>query len=476
MNLRLYPLTFAAALLLCNPLFAAPVSYPAFFTDETMRVDYFHTGGKGAEIISLDRVVNDGPWPGSRNRLIDDTNLGKYLFEVIDRQTNQPVYSRGFASIYGEWETTEEVRSTNRTFHESLRFPWPKEPVQVVLKKRDRDNAFHELWSTVIDPNSRFVNKARLKPQGKVWTLLENGPASAKVDLLVLGEGYSAAEIPKFHADAQRLVDALFATEPFKSRKKDFNVRAIDLPSSESGVNRPRTSGFRRTPMQTEFNIFDSDRYVLTYENKALRDIASAAPYEFIEILANEKKYGGGGIFNSHATATVDSAFSNYVFVHEFGHHFAALADEYYTSDVAYETGGTEHPEPWEPNVTALHDPAKLKWRDLVTTGTPLPTPWKKEEFEKHSREVQAERRKLIAAGVEESVIDDLFRAQQKWETAFLSSEQYAGKVGAFEGAGYEAHGLYRPELDCIMFTRDEVGFCRVCRKGIERIIDLYSR
>lgn len=477
MNLRPSLPALAASLLLCNSLFAAPAAdFSSVFTGETMRVDYFHTGGKGAEIISLDRVVNDGPWPGSRTRLIDDTNLGKYLFEVIDRQTNQPVYSRGFASIYGEWETTGEVRTTNRTFHESLRFPWPKEAVQVVLKKRDRENAFHELWSTVIDPNSRFVNRARLKPQGKVRTLFESGPASAKVDLLILGEGYSAAEIPKFHADAQRLVEALFAMEPFKSRKKDFNVWAIDLPSSESGVNRPRTNGFRRTPIQAEFNIFDSDRYVLTYENKALRDVASAAPYEFIEILVNEKKYGGGGIFNDQATATVDSAFSNYVFIHEFGHHFAALADEYYTSDVAYETGGTEHPEPWEPNVTALHDPARLKWRDLVTTGTPLPTPWKKEEFEKHSREVQAERRRLIAAGAPESVIDDLFRAQQKWETEFLSSEQYAGKVGAFEGAGYEAKGLYRPELDCIMFTRDEVGFCRVCRRGIERIIDLYSR
>lgn len=477
MNLRPSLLALAATLILCNSLFAAPTAaFSSFFTDETMRVDYFHTGGKGAEIISLDRVVNDGPWPGSRTRLIDDTNLGKYLFEVIDRQTNQTVYSRGFASIYGEWETTGEVRTSNRTFHESLRFPWPKEAVQVVLRKRDSENSFHELWSTVIDPNSRFVNRARLKPQGKVWSLFENGAASAKVDVLVLGEGYSASEMPKFHADAQRLVEALFAMEPFKSRRKDFNVRAIDLPSSESGVNRPRTNGFRRTPIQAEFNIFDSDRYVLTYENKALRDVASAAPYEFIEILVNEKKYGGGGVFNSHATATVDSAFSNYVFIHEFGHHFAALADEYYTSDVAYETGGTEHPEPWEPNVTALLDPAKLKWRDLVPEGTPLPTPWKKEEFEKHSREIQVERRKLIASGAAESVIDELFRAQQKWETGFLSSEQYGEKVGAFEGAGYEAHGLYRPEADCIMFTRDEVGFCRVCRRGLERIIDLYSR
>ena len=117
-----------------------------------MRVDYFHSGGMGQEIVALDRVVSDGPWPGSRTRLVDDLNLGKYLFEVIDRDTNRPIYSRGFASIYGEWETTAEYKSVHRTFGESLRFPWPKSPVQVVLKKRDRDNSFHELWSTVIDP------------------------------------------------------------------------------------------------------------------------------------------------------------------------------------------------------------------------------------------------------------------------------------------------------------------------------------
>jgi hypothetical protein len=215
---------------------------------------------------------------------------------------------------------------------------------------------------------------------------------------------------------------------------------------------------------------------VLTLDNRALRDIASAAPYEFVEILANERTYGGGGIFNDHATTTVDSAFSPYVFVHEFAHHFAALADEYYTSDVAYETGAAVHPEPWEPNVTALHDPATLKWRDLVTPGTPLPTPWDKKVYEAKSRETQARRRALRERNAPEAEMDALFQEQEAWETRFLASQQHAGKVGAFEGASYEAQGLYRPELDCIMFTRNPVGFCRVCRRAIERIVDMYSR
>ena len=178
------------------------------------------------------------------------------------------------------------------------------------------------------------------------------------MDLLVISEGYTQAEMAKFHADVKRLVDALFAQEPFRSRRGDFNVRAMDIPSAASGVNRPNAGVFRRTPLSAEYNIFDSERYVLTLDNRTLRDTASSAPYEFIEILVNERTYGGGGIFNDQATASVDSAFSEYVFVHEFGHHFAALADEYYTSDVAYDTSAAPKLEPWEPNVTALLDPA----------------------------------------------------------------------------------------------------------------------
>jgi hypothetical protein len=473
--------SFVAAL---TALFVISVSHPSsqsadfdgFFTGGTMRVDYIHSGGLGQEIVALERVVSDGPWPGSRTRLVDDLNLGKYLFEVIDRATNRTIYSRGFASVYGEWETTPEFRKMHRSFSESLRFPWPKSPVQVVLKKRDRDNSFHEFWSTVVDPNSRFVNRADPPKAGTVWTLFESGPPTQKVDILLISEGYTTAELPKFHADAKRLVDALFAVEPFRSRKNDFNVRGLDVPSPQSGVNRPHVGSFRRTPISAEYNIFDSERYVLTLDNKALRDAAASAPYEFIEILVNEQQYGGGGIFNDQATSAVDTGFAEYVFIHEFGHHFAGLADEYYTSDVAYETGAADQPEPWERNITALKDPQQLKWRDLVEPGTPLPTPWDKEAYETKSREVQARRRELRAKGVPEAEIDKHFRDQMAWDSKFLSSMKYSGKVGAFEGAGYETKGLYRSEADCIMFTRDPVGFCRVCRRAIGTIIDQYSK
>ncbi|HYC89008.1 MAG TPA: M64 family metallopeptidase [Thermoanaerobaculia bacterium] len=452
-----------------------PLAAADFDFGRTMRVDYFHTSTpKGDEIVALQGVLNDGPWPGSRTRLIDTSNLGKYYFEVVDRETNQVIYSRGFASVYGEFETTPEAKERAATFHESLRFPWPSKPVQVRLSKRDAQNAFQQVWSTVVDPGSRFVNPSAGRPAGKVWSYIDNGPPSQKVDLLVIGEGYTEAEMPKLRRDVERLAGKLFATEPFKSRRSDFNVRVLELPASKSGVHRPRTRDDRRTVTGVEYNIFDSERYVLTLDNKALRDAASSAPYDFIEILVNEKQYGGGGIFNDQATSSVDSAFSEYVFVHEFGHHFAGLGDEYYTSQVAYTTGGTDHPEPWEPNITA--NGARPKWMELVTPGTPLPTPWNKEAFEKQQREYQAERAKLRAENRPESEMDALFRREQVIETRMLSEEKYADKVGAFEGAAYEATGLYRPEADCIMFTRNEVGFCDVCTRAIHRVIDMHTK
>ena len=455
-----------------------PAGFDALFTGETMRVDYFHTGGpKAPEIFALDRVVNDGPWSGSRSQLVDATNLGPYLFEVRDA-ANRVIYSRGYASIFGEWTTTAEAKTAHRTFHESLRFPWPKGTVTVAVRKRQADNTFGPpIWTTTIDPSSRFVNRARLRMPGvTVSPLVENGAPAGKVDLLLISEGYTAEEMPGFRADAKRLVEALFAEEPFRARRGDFNVRLLEVPSAASGVHRPNAGVFRRTPVSAEYNIFDSERYVLTLDNRALRDVASAAPYEFIEILVNERTYGGGGVFNDHATTSTGSAFAEYVFVHEFAHHFAALADEYYTSDVAYDTGSAPKVEPWEPNITALRNPATLKWRDLVTPGTPLPTPWDKAAFEQHSAGIQARRRAIRARNAPEEEMDALFREQQAYEEKFLAAMKYSFSVGAFEGAGYEARGLYRPQADCIMFTRNPVGFCQVCRRAIARVIDLYAK
>jgi hypothetical protein len=439
----------------------------------TMRLDCFHGGTATEEQMSLDGLALEGPWPGRLDRAIDDTNLGKYFFEVRDRQSGRLLYSRGFASIFGEWRETDDAKSIRRQFHESLRFPAPTAPVKVIVKRRDRQNAFQEMWSISIDPNDPAIDRSGPPANAKVWAVMRNGEPRDKVDLLLMGDGYTAAEMDKWHKDARRLADTLFAASPFKERRNDFNVWAVDTPAEESGVARPSDSVYRRSPLRASYDAFGSERYVLTFDNKRMREAASAAPYEFIEIIVNDRKYGGGGIFNLYATVSADNAFTPYVFVHEFGHHFAGLADEYYTSDVAY-GAAAERLEPWEPNVTA--DPHAEKWSALIAQGTPLPTPWPKEAFESLQKEIQARRREIRATHRPEVEMEALFREEREKDSALLASGPYGRAVGAFEGAMYEGHGYYRPQADCTMFTRDQVGFCAVCRRAIERIIDLYSR
>jgi hypothetical protein len=462
-----------AALVAASLVTAAAASAPAA-PPRTLRIDYYHSGDAAQEHFSLDRIVLEpGAWPGNPARPVDDTNLGKYLFEVLDRQTNRVLYSRGFASVYGEWETTGEAQEMWRTFHESVRFPAPATPVQVVLKKRDARNAFREIWSLLVDPADPFIDPSVPPSPGPLLEIERNGPSAEKVDFLILGDGYTAAERDKFEKDARRLTEILFATSPFKERRNDFNVWGLCPPALESGISRPSTGIHRRSPVGATYDAFGSERYVLSFENRALRDVAAFAPYEFIEILTNSRTYGGGGIFGLYSTVAADSLWSPYVFIHEFGHHFAGLADEYYTSDVAYEPAA-EIVEPWEPNVTAHPDRDTLKWRDLVSADTPLPTPWSKEEFEKQSAAFQKRRREIRAQNRPEDEMDALFLEQQTADTKLLGSAKHAGRVGAFEGANYAARGYYRPQVDCIMFTRDEVPFCKVCQRAIERVIDLY--
>jgi hypothetical protein len=439
----------------------------------TMRLDYYHTGNTKEELFSVDRVVIEPlPWPGDPAKAIDDTNLGNYLFEVRDQASGRLLYSRGFSSIFAEWVTTAEAKITNHTFSESLRFPAPSAPVKIVLKKRE-EGKFHEIWQTSVDPKDKFIDTSYPPSPGPLLTIQKMGEPAGKVDLLILGDGYAAAERAKFEEDARRFTEILFAASPFHEHRKEFNVWGLCPAAEESGVSRPSSGVHHRSPLGTTYDTFDTERYVLTTDNRTLRDVASYAPYEFIEILVNGKTYGGGGIFNLYATVAADSEWSPYVFVHEFGHHFAGLADEYYTSDVAY-APQTRRVEPWEPNVTALLDPVNLKWKDLVATSTPIPTPWRKQDFEALEQQIQVQRREIRAQNRPESEMDKLFKEEKKKEDTLLTSEKYAGRVGAFEGADYEAHGYYRPEVNCIMFTRHD-SFCAVCRRAIERIIAMYA-
>lgn len=453
-------------------LAAMASAYAQSATPRTLRLDYVHTGTANEEQFALDGLALEGDWPGPLDRWIDETNLGPYRFQVLDPATRHVIYSRGFASVFGEWQETGEAKQLRRAFHESVRFPTPASPAEVVIQGRAPDNQFRDLWSVRVDPSDASIDRSA-PPKLKVWSVVRNGAPRDKVDLLLLGDGYTAAEMEKWHRDALRTSEQLFTVSPFKEHKQDFNVWAIDTPAEENGVSRASDGIYRQSPLGASYDAFGSERYILTFANKRLRQIAAAAPYEFIEIVVNGRKYGGGGIFNLYATVSSDNAFTPYVFVHEFGHHFAGLADEYYTSDVAY-ASDAKRPEPWTPNATA--DPHAAKWTELLSPGIELPTPWPKQEFEEMEQTIQKRRRQIRAEHRPEEEMEKLFAEERSRDTKLLASGPNAGKVGAFEGALYEARGYYRPQQDCIMFTRDEVGFCAVCRHAIERIIKLYAK
>jgi len=218
------------------------------------------------------------------------------------------------------------------------------------------------------------------------------------------------------------------------------------------------------------YDAFRAERYLLAFDNRSLRDVAAFAPYDALVLVANSETYGGGGIFGLYATLAARNRWADYTFVHELGHSLAGLADEYFTSDPVY-APATERPEVWEPNVTA--DPKAAKWADLLGPRIALPTPWPREKFTREALEVQGVRKAIRARNGPEAEMDALFSSQQRAETALLSPVN--GPVGAFEGANYVATGYYRPQADCVMFSRDEVPFCKVCQRALDRVIDLYA-
>lgn len=441
----------------------------------TLRVDVQHAGTAATEAWALERVqVEALPWPGNPSRPIDDSNRGMNRLEVVDAASGKLLYSRGYSTIFGEWQTTDEAKSLARSFQESLRFPMPAAPVDVRVMKRDAANAFVPAWTVRIDPKALDVERVADPAPAQPIRIHYSGDPAHKVDLLILGDGYTKAELPKFEAKARQLAAHLFTVSPFKEHAGDFNVWALTVPVPVSGVSRPSTDVHRASATGIRYDIFGSERYALTLDNRKFRDLAQYAPYEFVEIVFNNATYGGGGIFGQFSTAAADNDWIDYLFVHEFGHHFAALADEYYTSPTSYGAAAADKVEPWEPNVTALHDPANLKWKARVTPGTPLPTPWPKAGFEAYERGIQARRAKLRADRRPEAEMTALFKEEAAGVEKLFDRSPVRTAVGAFEGGNYEATGYYRPQLQCLMFDRVSP-FCQVCSDAIEDIIALYS-
>jgi hypothetical protein len=404
-------------------------SFDDWFINKTLRIDYYHTGNSKSELYSIDQVKSEPFWGGSHTTLLDTLNFGEYYFKAFDAKTNTLIYSRGYCALFDEWRFTEEAKHTTRTFNETAVMPFPKNDVRIEIYSRNFMGLYEKKFDYTIEVKNYFISSER-QMKFPVYDVLNSGDPATKVDIVILPEGYTAAEMDRFKADCDKFAAGLFTVEPYTHNRDKFNIRAVLAPSAESGTDIPRDKVWKNTILNSSFYTFDSERYLMTSDNQSVRNLAANAPYDQIYILANTTKYGGGAIYNLYSMSVNSNASSAKIFVHEFGHGFAALADEYDDGSTSFNDMYPLNLEPWEPNITTLVK-FETKWKNMLPANTPVPTPIKN------------------------------------------SSPM---KLGVYEGAGYVAKGVYRPTPDCLMRTFAGNEFCPVCKAAIQRMIDFYTR
>lgn len=419
--------TLLALSLASRPAAARTEDFDRHFERKSLRIDFVLSGNRDTQQAAVLRLREEPVWGGPMRNLVDTFGYGGHYIYIYDANDGELIYSRGFNTLFEEWRSTEQAENETQAWNNSICIPYPKHPIRIEIAARDKaDMRFHPLLSQTIDPQSIFIDRGKLK-EHPVSPLMLNGDPARKVDLVFLAEGYTAKEQEKFLADAGRFTEALFSTPPFSERKQDFNVRAVGLVSEESGTDIPGKGVFRNTALHSGFYTFGIDRYLTTPDMKSVRDAVWNVPCDAIFILVNTDAYGGGGMYNFYACGTADHPQTPSVFVHELGHSFAGLADEYFTSEVTYQDFYNLEQEPWEPNITTLVRFGS-KWETLLPPGTPVPTP--------------------------------------------LESP-YKDKAGVFEGGGYSAKGVYRPMDHCMM--RDYAPFCPACTRAIHNMIDFLT-
>jgi hypothetical protein len=466
-------------------------SFEDSFEDATLRIDYHHTGNAEEEIVAIDRLYRQGAWAGPLTRLIEGFPYGRYRVQAHDAENGALLFSKGFDSYFGEYRTTAAAAGgTMKTYHESVLLPFPKRPLRVTLTAHRRDGTSHQLLDTVVDPSSIEIATEPPVDNAVVVESHISGDPHEVLDIAFLGEGYTVGELEIFETDLNRATEIFLGHAPFSAHRGRISIRGVVVPSAGSGCDEPTRGAFRSTALGATFNSLGSERYMLTEDNRAVRDVAANVPYDALVIMVNHDRYGGGGIYNLFCTFTAHSEWADYLLLHEFGHSFAGLADEYYSSSVAYNDFYPRGQEPEEANITALLDPDQLKWRDLVDPDTELPTPWEKEGYDREDAAYQEERKLLhekiaeaSTSGAPAAKIAELEDNEARhaaihaqWAEEYLARSKWAGKVGAFEGAGYSSTGLYRPALDCLMFSRRVQPFCPVCERAVEAMILSYVR
>jgi hypothetical protein len=408
---------------------AGQPQFDKYFTDKVLRFDFMLAGNSRKTVVYPVAMKEEPFWAGSNKNLINPFNSGNFKYELFDSTGNSLIYSRPFCTLFQEWQTTEEAKTIDRSFYEVATMPFPKNKVRFILSMRERDGSFSRLYETIIDPSDHFIRKEN--PLKVATTkIYSGGDPHTSVDLAFIAEGYRAEEMGKFREDVKKMADILFAEAPYSDYKDKFNIWAVESISQDSGTDVPGENIYVNTAVNSSFYTFGLDRYLTTQDIKAVNDFAAAVPHDNIIVLINSSRYGGGGVYNYYSGTTTDNQLSPKVFIHEFGHGFAGLADEYFSSTVAYDEFYPLNVEPWEPNITTRVNFGS-KWKMMIDRDTPVPTP---------------------------------------------AEEKYSNVVGLFEGGGYSAKGIFRPELDCRMKSNGQKGYCSVCRNAIKKMIEYYLK
>jgi hypothetical protein len=421
-------LKFLFLILILPAISNAQIDFNKYFRNESLRFDFLLGGNSNEEKVYREQIKKEPFWAGSKKNLTDPFNYGNYRFSIFDKKSDSLLFSKGFSTLFEEWQSTAEAKESDKTFYQSAIFPFPKRTIRLEIDSRQRDGNFKTIYQTEINPDNYFIlNETPI--QFETFEILKNGKPENKVDIVILAEGYTAFEMEKFREDVKRVTQYLFDEEPFKSEKEKFNVSAVLTPSPESGTDIPGEHIYKNTRFNSTFYTFDVSRYLTTSDMKIILDASAQVPYDQIYVLVNTERYGGGGFYNFVSVCTAGNLLTKEVFVHEFGHGFAGLGDEYYTSEVAYEDFYNLKIEPWEPNITTLVN-FDSKWKSMVKESVEIPTP---------------------------------------------RTAKYENTVGVYEGGGYMSKGIYSPYIDCRMKSNAAKGFCPVCAESIKKVIRFYT-
>ena len=407
-------------------LYVGAQGFDDWFQDKTLRLDYSFSGDNQSQYIFLDETKWFDGWYGRRVNMDSLLLSGNGQICVRDSKSEQILYRYSFSTLFQEWQGTEEATRTPKSFDNVFLVPFPKYPVDITITLTDTHNKVNGRMIHHVDPNDILIRPMSVDNNIKWKYLMQSGDSKEKIDIAFVAEGYRKDEQDVFEKDCKASIDALVSHEPFKSMIDRFNFITVMDPSQHSGVSIPHDNVWKNTALSSNYDTFYSDRYLTTLQLKKLHNVLSGLPYEHIIILANTDNYGGGGIYNSYLMSAAHNKKSIPVLVHEFGHSFAGLADEYFYDD-AYEVMYPLDTEPWEPNITTLVD-FKSKWADMLEPHTSIPT---------------------VPTG------NDLYT-----------------QVGVYEGAGYQSKGVYRPVQECRMKINEASDFCPVCQRAIRRMID----